>query len=344
MTSTSTFERINYLTRPNKSIERKIIFESLIKLDPLVGFTRYRYIGFGSMWFGDFLFAHRLLGIVQMWSIEFAENSKRADFNRPYKSIEIKPGNSSEVLEAVTQAEWDIPCVVWLDYTGVLNADVVSDLRRLCVKLKAGSFLAVTINAVRGSYRVNDIASLDKPRKIPSYRTVETLLGSACLADRFRTIPGAGGQPDEVTEDAFPMFLSDALLSFISHAIVASGRTEGATAARFIPMFNFSHRDGADMVTVGGALSPLQMADSLQEAIKGTCDWDEATARPKHTRLDLVELTLKEKTTLDRLLPTTDGADFVAGSKTAGVMLTDTQLEKYRECYRYFPVFVESLI
>jgi hypothetical protein len=344
MTNTASFERINYLTRPNKSIERKIIFESLVKLHPLISFAAYRYMGFGSMWFGDFLFAHRLLGIEKMWSIEFAENSDRAEFNRPYRSIEIKSGKSGAVLDGMTEEQWNVPCIVWLDYTCALNADVVSDMRKLCVRLKAGSFLIVSVNAVRASYRVNDVTSLDKPKKIPAFRTVESLLGSACVANSFRTIPGASGEPDEVADQDFHLFLSDALLSFVAHSMVAAGRTDGATAARFVPMFNFSHRDGADMVTVGGVLSAPQAAGSLEAVIKGLCAWDEGVARPKHTRLDLVELTLKEKTTLDRLLPTTNDAEFVGVSKTAGILLADDQIAKYRECYRHFPVFIESLI
>jgi hypothetical protein len=279
-----------------------------------------------------------------MWSIEFADNVGRAEFNRPYRSIEIKSGTSGDVLAGVSVAQWEVPSVVWLDYTSGMTADVVSDLRTLCVKLKAGSFLVVSVNAGRSSYRVNDPTELNRPRKIPAFRTVESLLGSACLADRFRTIAGPSGQPEEVPEDQFQFFLADALLSFLMHSIVASGRTAGATAARFIPMFNFSHRDGAEMVTVGGVLSAPQMEDKLQEAIKGMCDWDNAAGRPKHTRLDLIELTLKEKTTLDRLLPIVDGKEYFKESKDAGIALAESQIEKYRECYRHFPVFVESLI
>jgi len=344
MTNTASFERINYLTRPNKSIERKIIFESLIKLEPLMSFAGYRYIGLGSMWFGDFLFAHRLLGIEKMWSIEYEENSERAEFNRPYRSIEIKAGKSGDILQTVTPEQWNIPSVVWLDFTSVLNADVVSDLRRLCVNLRVGSFLLISVNAVRASYRVNDTSSLDAPRKIPSYKTIESLLGSACLSNQFRKILGASGQPEEVPEGEFPAFLADALLSFISHSIVASGRTDGETAVRFLPMFNFSHRDGADMVTIGGVLSSPDKANELKNTIGGLCDWDSDASRPRHTRFDLVELTLKEKTTLDRFLPAASAPDFIQVSRDAGVRLADEQIAKYRECYRHFPIFIESLI
>ena len=61
---------INYVIRPNKTVERKLIFETLSRLAPIFNFAEYRYIGFGALWFVDFVMAHKYLSIANMISIE----------------------------------------------------------------------------------------------------------------------------------------------------------------------------------------------------------------------------------------------------------------------------------
>ena len=97
---------------------------------PEFGFANYRYLGLGSMWFVDFVLAHRVLGINDLSSVEL-KNPDRAEFNRPYACIAIRVGASSTVLEAMTDVEWNKPAIVWFDYDGVFDEDARSDCTRL---------------------------------------------------------------------------------------------------------------------------------------------------------------------------------------------------------------------
>ena len=66
----ASFLEIDYSLRPNKSIERKVIFEFFASIRERFSLSDYTYVGFGSMWFVDFVMAHRTLGIKDMVSFE----------------------------------------------------------------------------------------------------------------------------------------------------------------------------------------------------------------------------------------------------------------------------------
>lgn len=334
------FDRINYLLRPNKHIERKLIFDAFMRLGTRINLSAHRYIGFGSMWFGDFLLAHRLLDLRDMWSIELEENSDRANFNKPYGNIVIKPGRSSSVLKAVTDDEWNKPCIAWLDYDGVLNRDVAFDVDTLMRKAAGPSIVLVTVNARRDSYRLPIPG--EPSLKIPAIDTVSEIVGADCVPGSFGQLgKTAAGISIDVSENNFPEFLAESILNFMVHKLAISGRYIGDLPAKFVPLFNLSHVDGVCMVTVGGAIASSSDASTLSEALPEFAGIDPTTQQPRHKKLDLVQLTVKEKMALDRVLPA-DEQGFTDLAKQAGIKLPEEQLQKYRECYRHFPVFAES--
>ena len=46
--SQRSFESINYMLRPNKNVERKLIARSLLRIGQRFPIRDYRYVGFGS--------------------------------------------------------------------------------------------------------------------------------------------------------------------------------------------------------------------------------------------------------------------------------------------------------
>ena len=98
MNDKASFDVVNYSLRPNKNIERKLIFESLRMMDNIFDFSSYRYVGMGSLWFVDFILAHKMLHINNMVSIEMPEYEKRVEFNKPYNCINIEPGDTTTCI------------------------------------------------------------------------------------------------------------------------------------------------------------------------------------------------------------------------------------------------------
>ena len=76
-----------------------MLCECFRRLSPIARVDTYRYVGFGSTYFSDFSLIHRALGITDLVSIE-RETDKRDRFelNRPYGSIELMFGESTELL------------------------------------------------------------------------------------------------------------------------------------------------------------------------------------------------------------------------------------------------------
>src|SRR5438128_4044331 len=107
-------EKINYGLRPCKCIERKMLVEAFRCLGSWGRISSYRYVGFGSHFFNDFILVHKALGIRDMVSVEREKIKKeRFDFNRPFKCVKMEYGESTDILPQLT---WNVRTICWLDY------------------------------------------------------------------------------------------------------------------------------------------------------------------------------------------------------------------------------------
>jgi hypothetical protein len=86
----ASFEKINYLLRPSKQVERKLIIEALPRLSKADYFlNEYTYLGLGSVYYADFILFHKYLFIDDMICAEEDAIPKRMDFNKPYEFIRL---------------------------------------------------------------------------------------------------------------------------------------------------------------------------------------------------------------------------------------------------------------
>lgn len=127
------FDSVNYSIRPNKAVERSIVFSDLVKLSRIVDLATHQYLGLGSIWFVDFLMAHKVLGIRSMISIEKDEiGYVRAEYNRPLSCIKVEKGETTKVIPSIKLE--DSPSVVWFDYDTSIGGPVLSDIGLLVPK------------------------------------------------------------------------------------------------------------------------------------------------------------------------------------------------------------------
>src|SRR5262245_37247682 len=144
--SDNSLASINYSLRPNKTIARKIIFGALGQIAERLSLGSARYIGMGSIWFMDFVMAHRLLGITKMISIEANDMAHaRARYNAPFGCITVKHGYTTDVLPTLNLSK--NVNVVWLDHDTTIIGPAKKDIGILVDECKAGSVLVVTVNA-----------------------------------------------------------------------------------------------------------------------------------------------------------------------------------------------------
>src|SRR5579863_7182687 len=103
---TDSFKKFDYSLRPSKQVERKIMIEVLLRLAK-AGFNinEYGYLGFGSVYYVDFVMFHKYLFIEKMTCVEWGDVEKRMRFNKPFKFIKLKLGALSKYIPSISSKE-----------------------------------------------------------------------------------------------------------------------------------------------------------------------------------------------------------------------------------------------
>jgi hypothetical protein len=343
MSGGPSFKRFDYLLRTNKHIERKLVFDVLHAAARRIGLATHWYLGFGSMWFGDFRLAHRMLDINDLVSIEREAFAARAAFNKPYSGIVVEAGECTAVLDRLGEERWNRPLIAWMDYDGHVTRDVAANLRTILGKAQPHSVVVATVNAVRGTYRVR--GTTGERREETSVGVVEELLGAGTVDAKFAPTQNRAGVYLDVSEKLFPRALAEALLVFLASELSQAARVDQGQRLVFVPLFSICHRDGADMVTVGGAVARTSEVASWQECLRVTPALTDNGINPAFLELNMIPVTVKEKIALDACLPyPLDEGDFLAQARGVGLELDADELRQYRRYYRHFPVFVETPI
>jgi hypothetical protein len=333
-------ERFDYLLRTNKNIERKLIFDVLLHARQSITFPEPTYLGFGSMWFGDFRLAHRILSLESMVSIERQMYAARAEYNKPYSSVTVRPGECLPVMRGFTDGEWKSPLFAWLDFEGILDSEIAAAIELFLGKCATNSVLVVTANASRRAYAPRRLS--DK-REDTSVAYIEQILGESTVDPRYQVRLTPGRKYEDVDDIAFRELLADSLLAFMINKTRLLAREKDGSPISFVPLFNLCHRDGAPMVTVGGAITQEHSVPAWRGCLEKHPVLPKAGGLPVFLTLDLIPITLKEKLALDRCLPESE-MGFLAGALELGLKLPNEEIEKYRRLNRQFPVFVESPI
>lgn len=311
----ASFDVVNYTIRPNKNIERKLVFESLRELSTPLGLGDYRYIGLGSPWFIDFLLAHRYLLIRDMICIEFEEHAPRMEFNKPYDCIAVHQGPTSEVFPKLDLASRS--SVIWLDYDTGPEGPVLEDVEFIVNHAKAGTILLITLNAHRDRL----------PSKDSDGRIFENK--EQAIRFQFKELAPATLPVGATNVEGYPKLLSQILFTHAHRSVHRSGK-----GYKFLSMFNFYYKDGAPMITIGGLLSDDSHEQTYRASEMKKFEW--VTGEEQFAIL-APPLTVKEKLTLDRLLPRATPPTSVE----IGFTLSETQLSAYHKLYRLYPLFVE---
>jgi len=297
----ASFDTVNYSLRTNKAIQRLIVFDALAELDRCLSLRESAFIGLGSIWFTDFVLAHKRLGIQDMLSMEKDPiGASRAEFNKPFRTVRVVEAPSSEVLDNLHEDELfgKKPWVVWLDYDYGPVASVRDDIQRVVVNAPPNTVLLVTVNV--GNKGVGS----------PSLRE-ETLRG--IYGNAVRHDAGADDFKDDRIDQA-----------------IEFGRPGG-----FTPAFTVPYRDSAPMLTVGGVL-PAKGAVSTVRACIESAEWPGFVSEP----LEVPPLTAKETSALQSLLPSV-GEVTEADVEGLGFRLKPEMIRSFSHQYVRYPTFVQ---
>lgn len=315
-TSKPSFEQFDYRLRPAKNIERKMFCDVFARLARIAPLRTYRYVGLGSIGFGDFTLLHQRLGISDMISIEYRkESDRRVAFNRPYACIKVRMGDSHDVLPDL---KWERRSIVWLDYDKPLHAPHLTDLRLIAASARSGSVVIVTVPSDPGKF--------DGDTKLPQRRY-----------DELTRLVG----PDKIPADLKPVELAQWGLAKAHRRIIheeilstirdRNGALSGDDALEYEQLFNFHYKDGMKMLSVGGVI--LNKRDRGLIGARHFRDLSFIKHGDDPYLIEAPVLTWRELRYLDSRMP--------KSIKSHPKWLPEEDRRRYRSVYRYFPNFLE---
>jgi hypothetical protein len=324
----ASYKSVNFALRPAKAVERKMLCEVFRRLARFAPLDTYRYIGFGSFFYSDFLLFHRSLGVKHMINIEKEVRDKtRFRFNRPFGCIKCIFEKSREALPKLS---WTRRSIVWLDYLGQCNEDVLADIDTVCSNARSGSMLVVTLNA---QFTADPQDSETARKKIDELRrmfttklpTEVTFKGHQREVDASAIAEGALGR-------VYARIVLDAMTETCR---LRSAALDEERKVAFRQLFDFEYRDGAQMITVGGLLY-----ERRDQARANACGFDGLdfvveSGRPPH-ELRVPSLTHREARYLDRHMPVTKAGSY----RRTGLSMD--MVREYERIYRWFPAFAET--
>lgn len=324
---TDSFRRIDYSLRPAKHAERRMLCDIFRRLTHFQPVESYRYVGFGSVWFSDFILFHRALGIRDMLSIEQAVRSRaRFEANKPF-AIEIDFRSSSLVLP---ELNYERPQFFWLDYDDPITLDMVNDVAAIARRASSGTVLVVSVQCVRPP----DIAAAEREQAND--------MNALGPMERFAARMSADGV-DRVQGDLERDQLSNWAFGDLSRSIFYAeidrvlqdrrlAMPEGAISYR--PICDFEYEDGAKMTTL--ALVFYSEEDAVTVDACRFEDLEFLEPGGEAVFIPTPKLTPREYRQLESQLPLAAGAELDIGHIPPG------ETRRFSDMYRYFPAFVAA--
>lgn len=310
----ASFDSINYSIRPSKSVQRGLVFEGLRRIANEIDVGNAVYVGFGSIWFTDFVQAHKILNIDDMVSIEVSDvGFRRATFNKVYRTITVVEGRAKERLPDVLEIDGYSarPWVIWLDYDSALDEEIVEDMQWVVTNAPPNSVVLFTFSATLNAY--------GRPANRPE--RIRALLGDVVPDELSR---------DDCEKETLPTTLARLASDFLKSEVADAARPGG-----FVEAFRLPYLDSVAMVTVGGVL-PAKGAAAAARALVADNAWRGIVGEI----IEAPPMTLREIATLQAELPIV--AELTrARIQELGFDLHERQIRSFQQYYKYLPSFAE---
>ncbi|MDR2151490.1 MAG: hypothetical protein LBO72_01600 [Helicobacteraceae bacterium] len=289
---------------------------------------KYQYIGFGSFLFDDFKILHSQLGILNMISLESnADICLRAQFNKPYKCIEVQHTTSSNFISRVLI---ESPSIFWLDYTDPKDLGIqFADFSNLIGKMNALDIVRITLNANPNTLYDQNQKVDTQEREIQKKRFDE-------LRERIGEYIPSNADVKNISKQEYPKLLLSCLEMAARHRLSPSKFQK----KYLFPLFSTVYADGQQMVTLTAIVLNSEKQDkAIQKCLKLhdyiNFKWDE----PYNIQAPL--LTVKEIIHINSLLVGETNNDIKNECKLDFQNKTGLkdEVDNYEKYYKYYPNF-----
>lgn len=317
----ASYNNIDYRLRPGKYAERQMIVEAIGRLR-FHDLKSYRYVGMGSIYFTDFKLLFRSLGISSMISIEQEEDDRdRFDWNKPYDQVQMLYGSTSVHLPAL---DWSHPSIVWLDYDGQIAGSKLDDLDLVVSKAASGTMVMISVNAEKPAPE----GMRKEDREADPILALRTMIGRERTPTDLKPEQLRGAQAVKV----YYRIIRDAVEASLArtNALI----TQPSQKLVWKQLLNFQYKDGASMITVGGAVFKAEHINSFDAGNFTALDFYRPDEKPYV--IEIPRLTTKEMAQLEKsaALDPAICADLP--------WLDNKERSLFIKMYRYLPNFVSA--
>jgi len=310
-------KKIDCRIRTAKYIERRMFVDILKKLETFCSIEKYRYVGFGSIYFTDFILLHKYLNISNMVSIEINNSEKeRYLLNKPYKFIDMVFGAGSEVIDKVLNIEEysDIENhIIWLDYDSFFNVkEVLDSIDKIIMHAKSGAFMAFSFNIDQ---------KLDQEGINKFEENVATYLSTSF-------------KPADFQKATYAKTIRKVINNYIEKRLnILNIDKNNDVKLVYKPLIFMKYRDSVDMLSVGGIFIQQQHLDKYEKS--NFKEFEFISEEDNIYTIEVPILTPKEIHIIDNEIIKFD-------DRLERILESD--IEKYKKIYRYYPHYVDSNI
>lgn len=312
----SSYKKVNYLLRIRKQIERKIIVETLHRLNHFdnIDISKYHYFGLGSIYYADFQLFHKYLHIEKMTSIDKkAKDEKRFLFNKPYGFIDFNLSDVNDYLPY--KLDWGDKLFIWLDFDNGIDRDVVSNINFIASKAKPLDIFIITVNA-------EHLKNINEDKVFESFK-----------AEFGQYL---NPEPPLTKTEYKKNYLK--ILQKIIKTCVDNGLTSNQGKRTFLQLFNYSYDDGSPMYTYGGIFCDLDGNPSFETLKSRVATLNHVYCDDDIGNIDCPIITPKEKIYIDSHIK-----DGEFKGEVNNFCICEEDLKKYSKYYKYYPQFFESI-
>lgn len=320
----ASYDKINYLLRPSKQVERKLLIEGLLKLSSAGYYiNEYTYLGLGSIYFADFILFHKYLFINEMICAEKEDIPNRMEFNKPYKFIELHMKPISDVIPTINR---DKPHLVWLDYDSILTQDELSDIRSCMHILPERSIFLITIPADKRN--LNDLLDPIESKKLNEEQNREKILES--LNNLLSEFNRSKIKSKDLSSNNLPLLYSRSLINFINVQLNKRNNI------KFYQLFNFKYADNLQMLTIGGIIDTEEMEEKIESS--GIYELDFISKTENLIEISIDPMTIREKMWFEK--------HYIKNPESIPTIIEVKKelIENFKKYYRYYPSYYEALI
>lgn len=305
---------VSYDLRPAKQVERLMLLDAFKRLERAgLPICKYHYVGMGSTHFYDYVLFHKYLGITKMTSAEGNRSAeKRVKFNKPFGFVDIAMGPIGDLVAKLPPEE---RVILWLDYDDRLKTDMLRDLGLAVGRLAPGSLVLFTVDVAPPSVQEQNLTPLVYYRE-----RLGEFVPTNWSASRFG--------PDHIVRT---------VLTLVDRTLRVALQGRAAARISYEPFACFTYKDGHRMLSFGGVIATQHERDQLKHARLEEESYYRGSLSADPFDIRVPGLTRRERLHLDQFMPASPEW------KPSRFDLPDSDLQSYKQIYRFAPTFAEVI-